>query len=127
MGKDFDVEKLSGSDNYHTWNFAVARNRRGRGRGRARGVIQVPVVSVERVEDRFAQATSTNLPVITYSKVAEYYEKLRTPEQRQRFEICKCRVWRHCYWLCENKTGKGELCSGEMNKIHSVIGIDSTY
>lgn len=23
MGKDFDFEKLRGSDNYHTWQFAV--------------------------------------------------------------------------------------------------------
>lgn len=23
MGKDFDLEKLRGSDNYHTWQFAV--------------------------------------------------------------------------------------------------------
>lgn len=23
MGKDFDIVKLSGTDNYHTWKFAV--------------------------------------------------------------------------------------------------------
>lgn len=25
MGKDFDVDKLKGSENYHTWKFAIGQ------------------------------------------------------------------------------------------------------
>ncbi|KAJ6642920.1 hypothetical protein Bhyg_07876, partial [Pseudolycoriella hygida] len=55
-------------------------NERGARGGRGRGMVQVPGLSGEST---FAQGTSSNLPVITYSKVADYYQKLRTPKQRQ--------------------------------------------
>lgn len=53
---------------------------RGRGRGRAAGG-GGGGDSSSTVE--FMQATSTNLPSMSFFKVAEYFKSLRSPELRQ--------------------------------------------
>lgn len=58
----------------------VTVNERGLGRGRGRG--RVAAVDVPAVEE-YEQATSSNLPIMNYGKVAEYYQSLRSSELRQ--------------------------------------------
>lgn len=64
-----------------------------RGRGKTLPVTQTVAVTSGRdrptnipanqfASEEFVQATSTNLPTITFMRVAEYFLKMRTPEQR---------------------------------------------
>ena len=73
---------------------AVLATTRGRGktlpvtetvaatRGRGRPGIPKIIPANQSASDEFVQATSTNLPTITFMRVAEYFQKMRPPDQR---------------------------------------------
>lgn len=52
-------------------NVSATGRGRGRGRGTGRGTGRGPVIA-----DDFFQATSSNLPLVSYFSVAEYYQNL---------------------------------------------------